>query len=238
MRAVRRRTVAWTLVVLLVVAGFALPRLESWLAATSPGNSLLTSTADEITRARLTLRELAVAGRPGPAADYRRASFGKAWEDVDGNGCNQRDDVLLRDLRPDRAYTLGRQGSCGHDVLAGTWVDPYTGAELVLTDAKERTQAQTVQIDHVVPLLTAWRYGARDWTDDTRLRFANDTANLVAVGGRANQDKSGSDAAQWRPIRTAQCGYAVRYLATKRAYLLATDPVEKSALGEMLGTCP
>jgi hypothetical protein len=26
---------------------------------------------------------------------YRRDAYGKRWEDIDGNGCNQRDDVYL-----------------------------------------------------------------------------------------------------------------------------------------------
>jgi uncharacterized protein DUF1524 len=240
-RTVGRRVLAAALavLVLLAVVGFGWPRLASWLAGTTePGNSLLTSSADDIARARRALAEWVLVERPGPAPDYRRSAFGKAWEDVDGNGCNQRDDVLLRDLRADRPHALGRQGSCAHDVLAGTWVDPYTGAEIVLTDAKQRDQAQSVQIDHVVPLLVAWRYGARDWTDAERLRFANDLANLVAAGGAANQAKGGSDAAAWRPVRAAQCGYAVRYVLVKQAYGLAGDAAEKSALARMLETCP
>lgn len=51
--------------------------------------------------------------------------------------------------------TLVRHGACAHDVVAGKWVDPYTGAGLALDDLKDQTQAQRVQIDHVVPLL-AW----------------------------------------------------------------------------------
>ena len=40
--------------------------------------------------------------------------------------------------------TTARQGGCDHDVLAGTWVDPYTGARLVMTDMKDPAQAQAV----------------------------------------------------------------------------------------------
>ena len=232
--------VVLTLAVVLLAAGFfAWPRFASWLAErVGPGNSLLSSTPDEIDGARRSLGDLVLNGRPGRALDYRRAAFGAAWDDVDGNGCNQRDDVLLRDLLKDRPYSLGRQRECSHDVLAGTWIDPYTGAEIVLTDAKQRDQAQSVQIDHIVPLLAAWRYGAREWTDQQRLRFANDLANLVAAGGEANQSKGGSDAAEWRPVRAAQCGYAVRYVTVKHTYGLTSDAVEKAALADMLATCP
>ena len=55
--------------------------------------------------------------------------------------------------------------------------------------------------------------------------------------GDANQAKGGSDASRWRPVRAAQCGYAVRYVAVKAAYGLPTDAAEKRALADMLTTC-
>ncbi|MFT4110473.1 HNH endonuclease family protein, partial [Propionicimonas sp.] len=201
------------------------------------GNTLLTSSAAEVATARAQLGDLRLGPRPGLPSDYRRAAFGEAWTDTDGNGCNQRDDVLLRDRVASQPYRVGRQGSCDHDVLAGTWVDPYTGATIVLTDAKEQQQAQSVQIDHVVALSVAWRYGAATWTDGQRLAFANDLRNLVAAGGAANQAKGGADASQWQPVRAARCGYAVRYVTVKSAYALPTDAAEKAALASMLDTC-
>lgn len=224
------------LVALLVAGNW--PAVAARLPGAAPGNTLLTSTPEAIGLARARLPELALVSRPGDSGDYRRARFGEAWSDTDGNGCNQRDDVLLRDVVKSRPYRVARQGDCEHDVLAGTWLDPYTGAVITLTDAKHPEQAQSVQIDHLVPLSVAWRYGAGGWSEAERLRFANDLQNLVAAGGAANQAKGGSDAAQWRPVRQAQCGYAVRYITVKAAYALPTDPVEKAALAEMLATCP
>jgi hypothetical protein len=229
--------------VLALLVGFGLLLLNgSRLAGVveapeQPGNTLLASSADDIATARSTLERLAVVGRPGAVRGYRRALFGEAWTDVDGNGCNQRDDVLLRDLVRTQPFRVGRQGTCDHDVLAGTWVDPYTGASITLSDAKRQEQAESVQIDHIVPLSVAWRYGADAWPDARRLAFANDLRDLVAAGGAANQAKGGSDAAQWRPPRAAQCGYAVRYVAVKAAYALPTDAAEKTALADMLATC-
>ncbi|MGC3992711.1 MAG: HNH endonuclease family protein [Propionicimonas sp.] len=206
-------------------------------SAQPAGNTLLTSSAAEVTTARTQLDGLVVGPRPALSTDYRRAAFGDAWTDTDGNGCNQRDDVLLRDRVASAPYRVGQQGSCDHDVLAGTWVDPYTGATIVLTDAKDQKQAQSVQIDHVVALSVAWRYGASTWTDERRLAFANDLRNLVAAGGAANQAKGGSDASEWQPVRGARCGYAVRYVTVKAAYSLPTDATEKEALAAMLDTC-
>ena len=47
-----------------------------------------------------------------------------------------------------------------------------------------------VQIDHIVPLALAWDLGARNWTDEMRVRFANDPANLLAVA-RAGEPGQG-----------------------------------------------
>ncbi len=201
-------------------------------------NPLMASSAAEVAKARAAIKQLKLIEAPGAAPDYRRAAFGDAWTDTDGNGCNQRDDVLLRDAVAGAPLTVGRQGSCDHDVLSGTWVDPYSGTSITLTDAKQPRQAESVQIDHIVALSVAWRYGARTWSDERRLEFANDLGGLVASGGASNQSKGGSDAAQWQPIRPAQCGYAVRYVTVKVAYALPTDDAEKRALARMLATCP
>jgi len=228
--------VAAVLLVVLVAAVVALawPRPSG----AAPANTLMVASPADVARARGELGQLSLVDPPRNAADYRRAAFGGAWVDTDGNGCNQRDDVLLRDVVTTAPYTVGRQGPCDHDVLSGTWVDPYSGTSITLTDAKQPRQAESVQIDHIVALSVAWRYGARSWTPERRLEFANDLRGLVASGGASNQSKGGSGAAQWQPIRETQCGYAVRYVTVKAAYALQTDAAEKAALAAMLATCP
>lgn len=168
--------------------------------------------------------------------DYERDAFGSAWADTDGNGCNQRDDVLLRDAVPG-TVRVGRQGACEHDVLAGSWRDPYTGAQLTFDDLKDPAQAQAIQIDHVVPLAEAWASGASTWTDERRRAFANDLPGLLAVDGPTNASKSDDDPAAWRPKKEFQCGYAVRWVAIKSRWELAVDDIERDALGEMLDFC-
>lgn len=229
---------------LLVVLVWVQPEGNSlpWTSpARSPGTAapagLLPSAAHEVAAAEKNLASLKVIARPVHDPAYRRAAFGKGWVDTDGNGCNQRDDVLLRDLDPSEPYRTAQQGRCDHDVLAGTWTDPYSGERITLTDAKQPDQAQAVQIDHIVALSVAWRYGAKGWNAERRTAFANDLTNLVASGGASNQAKGGSDAAQWRPVKQAHCGFAVRYIAVKAAYDLPTDTTEREALEDMLGTC-
>ncbi len=239
----RRRTEArWlffgVLLAALVAVAMNWSTLAGWLSpaeAGTAGNTLMASSPQDVAAARAMLSALAVGQRPGSLIGYKRSAFGDAWTDTDGNGCNQRDDVLLRDVLKDRAYRVGRQGGCDHDVLAGSWRDPYTGTVVTLTDAK--AQGQLVQIDHIVPLSVAWRYGASAWTDATRLQFANDVEELLAVSASSNDDKGGSDASQWRPSLEAQCGYAARYVRVKSTYRLPTDHREKAALAAMLDTC-
>lgn len=227
------------LVVLLAIAGWA---LSLWLPEDAPAIRRTPVTTAEpsagpvdVPAARGDLADLAtVARRPDGLVAYARTSFGGSWADSDGNGCNQRDDVLLRDAVEVRTRPQGR---CDHDVLAGTWVDPYTGRRLVFTDLKEPRQAQAIQIDHVVPLSEAWRSGASGWSPDRRRVFANDLGNLLAVDGPTNMSKSDDDPAGWRPRKGFQCAYAARWIETKARWSLAADDSERRALEEMLGYC-
>jgi hypothetical protein len=186
--------------------------------------------------ARAELARLVVRPRPQGTEGYLRADFGSSWIDTDHDGCNQRDDVLLRDAV--RGTTrVQQQGACDHDVLAGTWHDPYTGRTLVFTDLKDLHQAEAIQIDHVVPLAEAWVSGARSWSKERRELFANDLGELLAVDGPTNAGKGDADPAAWRPRKGYQCTYARRWITIKTRYHLAVDPSEKAALDQMLGYC-
>lgn len=182
------------------------------------------------------LSRLRVTPRPERAADYDRDAFGPAWSDVDHNGCNQRDDVLLRDAVKG-TVRLGWQHGCDHDVLAGEWRDPYTLRDHRQTNMKDRSQAEAIQIDHVVPLSEAWISGARGWSPERREQFANWLPELLAVDGPTNESKGDSDPAAWRPRKAYQCAYATRWIAVKLHWGLTADPSEVRALREMLGYC-
>ena len=92
---------------------------------------------------------------------------------------------------------------------------------------------------HIVPLALAWDLGARGWTDDMRRRFANDPANLLAVQGKANQDKSDSEPADWMPPNHAfWCQYAVQFAAVLRGYALPIDDRSAEVLRDAAATCP
>ncbi|MEV6245869.1 HNH endonuclease family protein [Streptomyces sp. NPDC051742] len=171
---------------------------------------------------------LTVKGR-APKTGYEREKFGRAWTDVDGNGCGTRDDILKRDL--DRV-----RFSDGHcKVASGTLVDdPYTGTSVTFVRGRSK-----VDIDHVVALSDAWQKGAQKWDPDTRRRFANDPLNLLAVDSATNRRKSDGDAATWLPPnKTYRCPYVARQIAVKQKYGVWVTRGERDAMKRVLGTCP
>ena len=171
--------------------------------------------------------------------DYRRAAFGDSWTDDNPapgghNGCDTRNDILDRDL-VDKTYVSIKR--CPTAIATGTLHDPYTNATVAFVRGNQ--VGASVQIDHIVPLALAWDLGARDWPDDMRLRFANDPANLLAVGGQANQDKGDSEPALWMPPNAAfRCQYAVQFIAVLRGYGLPVDAPSAVALRDAAATCP
>jgi hypothetical protein len=171
--------------------------------------------------------------------DYRRAAFGDAWDDNNNapgghNGCDTRNDILNRDLVDKTFVALKR---CPDAVATGTLHDPYTNATVAFVRGNQ--VGASVQIDHLVPLALAWDLGARDWTDEMRLRFANDPANLLAVAGKANQDKGDGEPATWMPPNSAfWCQYAVQFAEVLRGYQLPIDQVSADRLRAAAATCP
>ncbi|MFD2092434.1 HNH endonuclease family protein [Blastococcus deserti] len=156
--------------------------------------------------------------------------FGPAWADVDRNGCDQRNDVLHRDLTDVQV----REGTQGCVVIAGVLDDPYTGESIEF----RKEDAAEVPIDHVVPLAAAWAQGAAAWTADLRRTFANDLGNLIATTRSENSAKGDSTADEWAPSDPAYgCSYATVVITVKERYALTVSPAEVDALRSMLATC-
>lgn len=182
--------------------------------------------------ATVVLDTLQVKGR-APKTGYKRTQFGKAWADVDHNGCDTRNDILNRDLSGVK-HKLGT-----HDcvVKSGTLQDPYTGKTITFKRGQKTSTA--VQIDHVVALSDAWQKGAQKLSKTTRTELANDPYNLLAVQGRANQQKSDGDAATWLPSNKAfRCEYVARQIGVKHKYSLWVTSSEKAAMNRVLASCP
>ncbi|MDM7830245.1 GmrSD restriction endonuclease domain-containing protein [Cellulomonas edaphi] len=174
---------------------------------------------------------LPVKGR-APRTGYDRDDFGPAWQDVDRNGCDTRNDILGRDL-VDAGYKP-RTREC---VLAyGTLHDRYSGHDVHFVRGPNSAD---VQIDHVVALSDAWQKGAQQWDDERRAAFANDPLNLLAADGPLNQSKGDGDAATWLPPHKAfRCEYVARQVAVKTRYGLWVTRAESAAMQRVLSTCP
>jgi hypothetical protein len=171
--------------------------------------------------------------------DYYRSAYGDACDDDNDapgghNGCDTRDDILDRDL-VDKTYVSVKR--CPNAVATGTLHDPYTNTTIAFQRGAKVGEA--VQIDHIVPLAYAWDMGAYGWTFPERLRLANDPANLLAVQGKANQDKGDSPPAQWMPPNAAfACQYAMQFIAVLRGYQLPVDQPSAGVLRHAAATCP
>jgi hypothetical protein len=178
------------------------------------------------------LAALPVKGR-APQTGYDREQFGQSWRDIDRNGCDQRNDVLARDL----TEVEFRPGTNSCVVQTGQLADPYTGETVPFQRGQDTSD--DVQIDHVVALSNAWQTGAQQLDAATREWFANDPLNLMATEGEVNQAKGDGDAATWLPpARGFRCTYVARQVAVKTKYQLWVTAAERDAIARILGDCP
>jgi hypothetical protein len=220
-----RRTV---LRVVMCVVAFAVIIANAWAWRGSPDPAPPAGSALEALET-LAIREPTTSDE----ADYDRDAFGPAWDDVDDNGCDTRNDILARDL--ERIAYADDESACV--VRTGTLDDPYTGTTIEFVRGVKTSAA--VQIDHVVALGDAWPKGAAAWDDETRRDFANDPLNLIATDGQANSAKGSRDASEWLPPAAGfRCSYVARQIAVKASYELAVAPDELDAMREVLATCP
>ena len=132
-----------------------------------------------------------------PSHTYDRKQFGN-WIDADGDCQDTRQEVLIEESRIPVTFKTARQ--CR--VIAGEWHDPYTGRVF--------TNPSLLDVDHVVPLKEAFDSGAKAWSRQEKILFANDLENkdhLIAVYRSANRSKGGE---RPRPLVTSQPGVSSR----------------------------
>jgi hypothetical protein len=172
------------------------------------------------------LASLSVKGR-APMTGYSREAFGPAWLDANRNGCDERNDILARDLRDTT------EENCR--IVSGTLTDPYTARDIFYLYG----DGTLVDIDHVVALGNAWVSGAWRWDIRRRAALATDPLNLLAVDASANRQKGDGDTATWLPPNKAyRCAYAARQVAVKSKFALSVTTPERNAIARVLATCP
>jgi hypothetical protein len=159
---------------------------------------------------------------------YVRTLF-EHWRDIDGDGCDSRDQVLKRD-----SISLPQVDPVNCNVVAGDWVSPYDGARW--------SNPSDIDIDHVVALKEAWDSGAWAWSAAQRKAFANDTSDsrtLLAVTDSVNQSKSDKDPSNWLPpLQSYTCTYLGNWIAVKVRWNLSMDSSEFGRIKNLLqSTC-
>jgi hypothetical protein len=216
------------------VLGAVVVLAAAWLSGCTPPPSSVpvadpTASAGmsrQVAAARAMLAQVRIGGRGAKTGYERTVRFGTGWIDVDGNGCDTRNDILGRDLTE-----TGRQSEC--EVSAGILNDPYTGRRIDFG-----TRRSAVQIDHVVPLSLAWQLGAAQWEQQDRVRFANDPANLLAVDASANQQKRDSGPDSWLPPDSSyRCTYVIRFTRIISGYALRLTSSMRNAISTELDRC-
>ena len=166
------------------------------------------------------LNSLPVSGEA--TSGYNRSLFSH-WSDLDSDGCDTREEVLIQER------VSGQVSGC--KVVNGKWVSQYDGAST--------TNASNFDIDHFVPLKEAWDSGAWRWDGGTRQRYANDLGyaqSLIAVSASSNRSKGARDPADWLPNRN-RCRYAKSWIGVKFRWRLSVDSREKKSLGKILANC-
>jgi hypothetical protein len=169
-----------------------------------------------------------------PVENEHRGGYNRdlypTWLDLDGDGCDARQQALRRDsIRPVRAAP----GRC--QVIAGEWLSPYDGVAFI--------DLVRVEVDHVVALKEAWDSGAWAWSGEQRIAFANDVTDsrtLRVVSASSNRAKGDADPSNWLPPQQSDwCRYLGDWVAIKARWQLAMDQSEAGRIRNVLKSrCP
>lgn len=152
--------------------------------------------------------------------DYdREKHFGSGWTDVNGSGCDTRQDILARDLNN---VEIAENGCT---VEYGVFLDA-TGEVI---EFEQGVNSNIVDIDHIVALDWAFDNGAATWSQEMREQFAQDPANLWVMSANENRGaKSNFGPSDWMPTEDMQCDYVKQFLEVADAYQLEV-PAEDRA---------
>jgi hypothetical protein len=164
---------------------------------------------------------------PDVREGYSRAKF-KHWSDLDKNGCNTRNDVLIAEALVKPQVDKG----CRIVKDTGRWYSEYDGVEV--------TNFSALDVDHMVPLAEAWDSGAKNWDAAKREVYANDMGDprsLIAVTAATNRSKSDQDPGDWLPAKEI-CTYVKNWVHVKIRWSLSIDEKELKAIRDANVKCP
>lgn len=110
-----------------------------------------------------------------------------------------------------------------------------------LWDGRIHSDPDDLDIDHTVALAEAWSSGAKYWTQEKRVAFANDLSRpytLNAITDTLNRQKSDMDPFDWMPpLESSRCRYVREWVSVKLDWNLSADGHEKLALHNYAMEC-
>ncbi|MEU7592605.1 HNH endonuclease family protein [Streptomyces sp. NPDC039022] len=167
--------------------------------------------------------------------DYDRKKFQEtdtaAWKTWPPENCTTRDKTLV--YYGKNIKHTNKKNPC--EVTSGRWGNPYGGPDAKISYTKD------ADVDHIVPLKNAWQSGAKEWTKQKRVTFANDMTEpqLLVVHKKDNTAKGAKGPEAWKPHISYQCTYAKAWVRVKSHYTLTVTTAERTALEGMLNakTC-
>ncbi len=155
----------------------------------------------------------------GPAVSLYNRSEWKHWIDQDNDCQDTRAEVLIAHSLVAVAFRDLR--NCV--VSSGLWIDSYTG--------ERYTNAQELDIDHLVPLAWAHGHGGEAWNASQKEAFANDIANLTVVHASINRSKGSQGPDDWLPESSTQaCIYLAEFNHIVTNYGLRIENNERESI--------
>lgn len=164
------------------------------------------------------------------APAYKRTEHFGGWakNKKAGNCYNTRAKVLIRD----NVGSLKFKDANPCSVIEGQWNDPYAGDTF--------TDAQAIQIDHMVPLKEAYVSGGYKWNFKERCLYGNYLGynhHLIAVDGEQNNEKGDQSPIDYMPSRKEyQCEYIKDWLTIKALWGLSLTPDEQKYIIDFVTT--
>lgn len=135
----------------------------------------------------------------------RERYFGHGWADEDKDCQDTRHELLIETSTAPVRFK--DDDECV--VVFGRWISMYTGN--VIFDAPK------MDIDHIVPLKWAWNHGADKWSQEKRVKFANDPINIVPVELSLNRSKGAKGLDEWLPPANQE-QYKARFSRVMKKY--------------------
>lgn len=157
---------------------------------------------------------------PSQDVKYNRSEW-KHWVDLDGNGCDTREDILIANGEEVKSDPK----TC--KVTEGIWTEYYAG--------KTFTDPSGMDLDHVVPLSWAASNGGNTWDAEKKIAFANDPGNLFLSDASENRSKGDKGPSEYLPPnKDFQCAYVNTFISVVAKYDLTMPQSDKAAAQEVI----